>query len=175
MGVEFRPYSKEEQLKGHQKSKDKPKFKEKRPKKKKKKLEVFKGRTIPTSKVRGTISKKEYERTIEAFGSTCVFCGDPRIEVHHIKFRSQQGRGQYRNLIPLCKKHHMQAHENRVFADILREERIQTYGEWYWADKFDLFKVGVIPNTDDKTFESYMRGEEERAKDLFERNSRKRQ
>jgi len=161
---EVRSYSKAEQLKGHQKPKDKPKPKEKRPKKKTKKLETFKGRTIPPSKARGTISKKEYEKAIEAFGSTCVFCSSPYIEMHHIKFRSQQGRGNYRNLIPLCKEHHTQAHKERVFADSLRAERINRFGEWYWADKFDLFKVGAIPNTDDKTFETFMNSEEEKTK-----------
>jgi HNH endonuclease len=140
--------------------KDKPKHKEKRPKKKYKKLETFKGRTIPPAKARGTISKKEYEKVIEAFGSVCVFCRSPYIELHHIKFRSQQGRGNFRNLIPLCKEHHTQAHTERTFADQLKGERIQTFGEWYWADKYDLFKAALIPNTDDKTFEAFMKGEE---------------
>lgn len=140
--------------------KDKPKYKEKRPKKKYKKLETFKGRTIPPAKARGTISKKEFEKAIEAFGSVCVFCSSPYIEMHHIKFRSQQGRGNYRNLIPLCKEHHTEAHTEREFADSLREQRVSTFGEWYWADKYDLFKAGLIPNTDDKTFETFMKGEE---------------
>jgi hypothetical protein len=148
------------------KSKEKPKFKSKRTYKKKKKLETIKGRTIPPSKVRGSISKKEYEKAIEAFGSVCVFCSHPLIEMHHIRFRSQQGRGQYRNLMPLCKKHHALAHTSRVFADKLRDDRIRMYGEWYWADKYDLCKNNLIPNTEDKTFESFMEGEQKHAKDL---------
>lgn len=142
--------------------KPKPKIREKRPKKRKAKLEVFKGRTIPMQKVRGQISKKEYERTIEAFGSTCAICGNPLIELHHIKFRSQGGRGKWRNLIPLCKEHHMKAHSDRQFAEWLRAEREKRFGEWYWADKYDLFKAGLIPNTTDEMFERYMQEEEER-------------
>ncbi|MCK6203951.1 HNH endonuclease [Bacillus infantis] len=145
------------------KPKEKPKYREKRPKKKKKKLETFKGRTIPPAKVRAAITKKEYNRALEAYGAFCNVCGNPIIEMHHIRFRSQQGRGTYRNLIPLCKTHHMKAHSNRMLNDILKKERIQHFGEWYWADKYDLFKARLIPNTDDKTFESYMKEEEDRA------------
>lgn len=169
---EVRSYSKAEQLK-HQKPKDKPKPKEKRPKKKKKKLETFKGRTIPPSRARGNISKKEYERTIEAFGSTCVFCNDPYIELHHIRFRSHQGRGQYRNLIPLCKEHHNQAHTNRMFADLLRDERKDTFGEFYWCDKYDLFKAGLIVNTTDSEFEKFFEGCETSEKTVYQGNEGK--
>lgn len=138
------------------KPKERPKFKAKRTYKKKKKPEMVKGRTIPPSRVRGSISKKEYQKAIEHFGTVCVFCSHPLIEMHHIRFRSQQGRGQYRNLIPLCKKHHALAHTSRIFADQLREERTQQYSEWYWCDKYDLFKAGLITNTEENEFEKFM-------------------
>lgn len=156
---DFHPYSKEQQLRGHQKSKDKPKYKEKRPKKKTRKLETYKGRTIPPARQRSAISKKEYNRAIETFGSVCVYCGNPYIEMHHIRFRSQQGKGGFRNLIPLCKEHHNQAHQQRTFSDKLKEDRIALYGEWYWADKYDLFKAGLIVNTTDEEFEKFMERE----------------
>jgi 5-methylcytosine-specific restriction endonuclease McrA len=143
-------------------SKDKPrrKGKAKIPKKRKKKLEVYKGRTIPSAKTRGQISKREYERMIEEFGSVCIICGNPYIEAHHVKFRSSGGRGKWRNLVPLCKEHHMKAHSDRKFADWLREEREKRFGPWYWADEYDLFKAGLIPNTTKEAFEKYMEGEE---------------
>lgn len=153
MDLNFRPYSKAQQL--HQKPKDKPKPKERRYKKKKKKLETYKGRTIPPARARGNISKKEYEKAVEAFGAVCAYCGDPYIEMHHIRFRSHQGRGNFRNLIPLCKNHHNQAHQNRQFADSLREQRIEMFGEWYWADKYDLFKAGLITNTTESAYEKF--------------------
>jgi 5-methylcytosine-specific restriction endonuclease McrA len=161
MNMPFQPYSKEQQLKGHQKKKDTPKFKEKRPKKRKK-AQRIKGRVIPTAKVRSSISKKEYNRAIEAFGESCIYCGSSHIEMHHIRFRSQQGRGGFRNLVPLCKRHHLQVHNEREIADTLREVREKYFGPWYWADKFDLFKEGLIPNTDDKSFEKFMERERER-------------
>ena len=146
--------------------KEKPRWKGKAkiPKKRKKKVETYKGRVIPSARVRGQISKREYERMIEEFGSVCIICSSPYIEAHHIRFRSQGGRGKWRNLAPLCKEHHMQAHSDRKFADRLREEREKMYGSWYWADEYDLFKTGLIPNTTKEAFEKYMEEEEERAR-----------
>ena len=158
---EFRPIPKPTK---ERKEKPKPKYKEKRPKKRKKKLEVYKGRTIPSAKTRGQISKREYERMIEEFGSACIICGSPYVEAHHLRFRSQGGRGKWRNLVPLCKEHHMKAHSDRKFADWLREERKKRFGSWYWADEYDLFKAGLIPNTTKEAFEKYMEGEGERAR-----------
>ena len=152
-------YSKETQLRGHRK---KSRTRNKRPKKNKKKPEIYKGRSIPSAKQRGMISKKEYTKAIETFGDCCAICGNPYIEMHHIRFRSQQGRGKYRNLIPLCKIHHEQAHKDRNFAEKLKEERERIYGPWYWADKWDLFKAGMIQNTTDIEFEKFMTKEEEK-------------
>ena len=146
------------------KDKQRRKGKAKIPKKRKKKLEVYKGRTIPSAKTRGQISKREYERMIEEFGSVCIVCGNPYIEAHHVKFRSSGGRGKWRNLAPLCKEHHMKAHSDRKFADWLREEREKRFGSWYWADEYDLFKANLIPNTTKEMFERFMREEEERAR-----------
>ena len=156
--MEFHPYTKEMQLQ------KKPRVKEKRPRKKKGKLEIYKGRTIPSAKQRGAVSKKEYARAIEAFGDTCVYCGNPYIEMHHVRFRSQGGRGKYRNLMPLCEQHHRRAHEDREFSDLLRVSREKRFGPWYWADKYDLFKAGKIPNTTDAEFEKFMKLEEERCR-----------
>lgn len=142
------------------KEKPKPKVREKRPKKRKGKVQVYKGRTIPSAKVRGQVSKREYEKMIEVFGEMCVICGNPYIEAHHIRFRSQGGRGKWRNLAPLCKEHHMKAHRDRQFAEWLRQEREKKYGPWYWADEYDLFKANLIPNTTKEAFERFMqRGE----------------
>lgn len=166
--MEFKPYSKEQQLRGHQKQKDKPKFKERRPKKRKKKVETFKGRSIPSAKVRGAITKMEYERAIEVYGASCIICGDPRIEMHHVVYRSLGGRGGYRNLYPLCNFHHMRVHESREFTDLLIERKKQRYGEHFSKDRFDLFKANVIPNSTKESFEKFMKEQEHAARCLHE-------
>ena len=116
-------------------------------------------KTIPSRKQRGAITKKEYQRAIEAFGDVCVVCGNPKIEMHHIVFRSQGGRGGYRNLIPLCNKHHRWAHQNREFADRLRKDREKQYGPYFWADKWDLWKAGLIKDATDEEFEKFFEKE----------------
>lgn len=40
----------------------------------------------------------------------CEICLNPKIEVHHIIFRSQGGPDSEENLISLCRKHHSLAH-----------------------------------------------------------------
>jgi hypothetical protein len=137
----YRPYPKSKQLKS--------------PGKKERRLEVYKGRTIPTKRQRGKVSKKEYNRAIEAFGNWCVICGNPLIEMHHVVFRSQGGRGGFRNLIPLCNEHHREAHRNWGFAETLRQERKAMFGKYFYMDKWDLFKLGLIHNTTDKAFEEF--------------------
>jgi 5-methylcytosine-specific restriction endonuclease McrA len=161
LGKDFRPYPKSEQLKSHQKMKDTPKFKEKRPKKKKKSY-VHRGRVIPPRKERTKITQKNYQAMIKEFGDYCLKCGYTPIEAHHIVFRSAFGSGNWRNLAPLCMKCHQRAHKDRAFADELRQERAAMYGEYFWADKYTLFKEGIIPNTTDEAYKRYMKSEVER-------------
>lgn len=122
------------------------------PKGKKQKLEVYKGKPIPKGKTRSSISKREYNRVIEEHGSVCLECNNPYIEIHHVKFRSQGGKGNFRNLIPLCKEHHMKCHKVRAYNEKWVEWLQGQYGEWYWADKYDLWKNKLI---NDPTYELY--------------------
>jgi hypothetical protein len=130
------------------------------PKGKKKKLEVYKGKSIPSNKTRSAISKKVYNQVIEEHGSVCLDCGNPYIEIHHCVFRSQFGKGVYRNLIPLCKEHHMKCHKNFNYAEKWREWLRDQYGEFYWCDKYDLWKKGLIKNPTFEEYEKFMEKEE---------------
>jgi 5-methylcytosine-specific restriction endonuclease McrA len=171
--VSFSPYSKQHQLRGHKKKdKDTPKYKEKRPKKKKLKQEVYKGRTIPTKKTRGAISKKDYEKAVVEHGDYCFFCKSfHNLEMHHVipkgYSRHKNGRGVYRNLRLLCSSCHRGengVHQNRDMMEQLQQEHERLYGPNFYKDRFDLFKEGIIPNTDSVTFENYMEGEEEKCR-----------
>jgi len=144
------------------KEKLRPKIHEKRPKKNRKKIEVYKGRVIPKAKDRTKISKTNYHRMIEEFGYRCLICGKTPIEAHHIVFRSQLGSGNWRNLAPLCQMHHRKAHQDRNFAEYLRQERAERFGPHFWKDKYRLFKEGLILNTTDSSFEQFMKEEEKR-------------
>ena len=135
--------------------KEKPKYKEKRPKKKKN-PNLYRGRIIPTKKERTRITEKDYKRMIEEFGEYCQMCGYTPIEAHHIVFRSHFGSGNWRNLAPLCKKCHEQAHKDRSFADLIRDMRAERFGIHFWKDVYSLFKEGLINNTTDDAYERFM-------------------
>ncbi|WP_144559572.1 HNH endonuclease signature motif containing protein [Shouchella miscanthi] len=138
-----------------------PKFKEKRPKKSKK-MQQFKGVKIPSRKTRGQICKKDYEKAMEYWGDGCAMTGHTAIEMHHVKFRSQGGRGSWRNLVPLVESLHKKCHQDRSHADYWREELESRFGKWYWADRFDLYKEGLIPNATHEAFEKFMIAEQEK-------------
>ena len=159
--MDFHPYSKETQLRGHQKHKDKPKPKEKRPRKKKNPY-LHRGRIIPSRKERTAISETDYNRMIEEYGNYCLTCGHTPIEAHHLVFRSQFGTGNWRNLAPLCGKCHKRAHDQREFADYLRDMRAARFGPRFGQDKYSLFKENIIPNTTDEAYERFMLSEEVR-------------
>ena len=113
-------------------------------------------RRKPRKRERGQINKKQYQLALDWFGETCSICNSQPIEMHHIVHRSASGRGGYRNLIPLCKMHHMHAHADRAFADELRDERAEAFGKLYYTDRFDLHEAGLIDEPTETAFENYM-------------------
>ncbi|PKR86119.1 HNH endonuclease [Heyndrickxia camelliae] len=156
--IGFHPYSKEQQLR-----------REKKPKKKRKnplKPEVYKGRVIPKKQVRGRILRKEYNKAAERHGYECYVCGTTQaLECHHVRFRANGGRGTHRNLIFLCGNHHRgkySPHQHEGLRKDLEALHESKYGPYYYCDKYDLFKAGIIENTSDECFEKFMREEEER-------------
>lgn len=141
---EYRPYPKAVQLK--------------KPNREKRKRKKYKGRIIPSKRQRGKVSKKDYNKAIEVNGPYCLECGSPNIEIHHVRSRSQGGRGTWRNLIPLCPEHHRGksgVHQNREMMLKYQKRQENLYGKYYYCDKWDLFKAGLIPNTTDRAFEEF--------------------
>src|SRR5690606_7869613 len=145
------------------KSKDKPKIKEQRYKKKKKKSslkqEVYKGRTIPTKQQRGKVTKKEYNEALRRQGEFCLICGTNQgLEAHHVRFRAKNGRGTFRNLVFLCSEHHrgdISPHKDESIRRKLEQRQESIYGPYYHMDRYDLFKLGLIPNTEVNTFNDF--------------------
>lgn len=162
--MSFNPYSKETQLKGHQKMKDKPKFKQQRYNRirKQNKKHDTKGVKIPSRANRAEFSGKQRQMIHELWGDGCYLCANPYIQYHHITYRSQLGRNNPRNGIPLCDKCHTRAHDERELADHLRNEATDRYGPFYFYDKYDCWKQNLIERPTDKLFESFMVEEEKR-------------
>ena len=117
-------------------------------------------RRKPKQGNRDMITKAQYQLALDWFGDTCSYCNAKPIEMHHVVFRSQGGRGGYRNLMPLCEKHHKMAHNSREFADSLREEREEAFGKYFYCDMHDLYDMGLIAEPTELLFEEFMRNEE---------------
>lgn len=162
--MDFRPYSKAEQLKGHQKEKDKPKFKPQRHKKKPKtkKRMVNHGVQIPSRAKRGEFTLMQKMQIIDLYGNMCLACQSTFIEFHHRKFRSGMGRNNPRNGSPLCQIHHRWAHTDSIFAQSLRDEAKAMWGPYYFWDKYDLWKHGLIERPTDELMERFFEKERDR-------------
>jgi hypothetical protein len=119
-------------------------------------------RKVPNKRQRTKISRQDYQKMIEEFGEHCNVCGSYPIEAHHIVFRSHFGSGNWRNLVPLCNKHHRLVHKNRVLSDYFRQQREERFGKHFWKDKYALFKEGLISNTTDEAFEKFLVEQEKR-------------
>lgn len=163
-----KPLQAKTELKAKSALKAKPKLVEKRPAEKKKKKpktkkelkHIRQGLKVPARGARADFPKEERERIDEAFGGKCAVCGNPNVQYHHAKFRSGSGRGVFRNGIPLCQVHHELAHKEREVADKWRELLKNTYGGYYYMDKWDLWLMDIIDHPDDKKFEQFMKEQE---------------
>lgn len=153
--MDFTPYSKADQLRGHQKEKKLPKYKVKKPKKKKKPQ-----RGIPLTGKRGKITTAEYNKALLLNGGSCYVCHTTiGLEAHHVKFKSNSGRGKARNVRFLCGEHHRGKegpHQSETFRRELEKIHEKEHGPLYWADEYDLYKLRLIPNTTKKAYEKYM-------------------
>ena len=68
--------------------------------------------------------KKHVKNYLDKFGHIsfleCEVCHAPAVDIHHIKYKSRGGTGEYENLIALCRKCHDKAHE-----EILKESDLK--------------------------------------------------
>lgn len=128
-----------------------------------KKQQLKKGKR-PKRSDRGKISKEEYEKAAEEHGHYCYVCGSTQnIEAHHILFRSNGGRGKWRNLRFLCSEHHRgtySPHKDKRLRNALIDAHTALYGKWYFADEYDLHDAKLIPNTTKEAFEKFMEKQE---------------
>jgi hypothetical protein len=125
------------------------------------KMKTVAKRSTPKKGQRSQITGKEYKQAVEAHGEMCLICGNPSIEMHHVMFASRSGRGVWRNLAPLCKKHHtgtggVHGKNGAKLAKQLQTKHVSVYGKYYYQDRHDLFKSGLIPDTKLSSFEEFM-------------------
>lgn len=130
-----------------------------KPPKKKNKTKVERdGIKLPSAKQRNSFSTANYQDAVLHFG---IVCNDPNCglmagEMHHIVFRSQSGRGVWRNAVPLCKGHHDKCHKERAYNDYWKEQRRKQFGEHFYKDKYDVWMMGSIESPDEELFQKFM-------------------
>lgn len=115
-------------------------------------------RRKPKRKNRTKIKEKDYQQMIDCWGANCIYCGSPHIEAHHVRYRSQGGKGVYRNLLPLCQKHHRDAHTYESIRKSLIYKLEQEFGEDFYKDRWDLYYEGKIEAPTDSEYERYFEG-----------------
>lgn len=116
-------------------------------------------RKAPKRGKRGQIDNKEYNKVIDNHGYKCWVCGSTAIEMHHVVFRSQGGRGVYRNLIPLCNEHHKQAHRNPAINDSYKNKLRDMYGPYFYYDEHDLWLDALIQEPTKEHLEKFFEGD----------------
>ncbi len=159
MLFEYRPVPKPSVEKKN-KAKDwkKPKPKEK----KAKKVEVISrernGIKPPSRSVRNAFTLAERNKALEIFGKSCNIpnCPYEAVDFHHVIYRSQIGRGVWRNAIPLCLHHHDLVHEMKAFRKHLEAMRIKQFGPYFYMDKWDLWLKGLIEDPTQKEYDKFM-------------------
>lgn len=94
-------------------------------------------RRAPKKSKRGNFSKKVREQIQERDSGQCQQCGQPGHEIHHVKFKSQSGRGVYTNGLTVCSGCHRQIHDNNLLAQKWRNYFKDRYGPEYFKDGYD--------------------------------------
>lgn len=95
-------------------------------------------RRKPTRKKRNNFSREVRKQIYERDNGLCQECGSRGTEIHHVKFRSQGGRGVVTNGLLLCADCHRKIHKIRKFAKKWQEIFEDRYGSDYYKDEWDL-------------------------------------
>lgn len=94
-------------------------------------------RRAPKRVNRGKFSKTVRDEVYERDKGICRMCGKTGTELHHVKFRSQAGRGVFTNALTLCSNHHREVHNNAELADYWVRIYVELYGQGFWKDEYD--------------------------------------
>ena len=58
----------------------------------------------------------------------CEYCGNRAVDIHHLEARGMGGskkKDNIENLIALCRKHHIEAENNKAFNTFLKDLHIR--------------------------------------------------
>lgn len=137
--MDFSPYSKATQLRGHQKEKEKPLFKQQKPQHKKPKKQYTGEKNYrPSMKTRKKFSGEVKRQACELFDYRCASCGSNQLhDPHHIRRKSDGGKGVLTNCLPVCRPCHDHIHKHPEIEMKWKRWAKEKYGFDYWMDKWD--------------------------------------
>lgn len=94
-------------------------------------------RKAPKKSVRGNFNRQTRQKIYERDEGLCRNCGSIGEEIHHVKYRSQNGRGVYTNGLTLCSYCHRKVHRERELSEHWMNKFEELYGKDYYKDEWD--------------------------------------
>jgi len=92
----------------------------------------------PSMQSRKKFSKEVKQKAMELYNGLCGVCKvKTAVDPHHIRFKSDSGKGVINNCLPVCRECHIKIHKNDELAMRLRVEAKKRHGTLYWTDEWD--------------------------------------
>lgn len=98
---------------------------------------VTKQRYKPKKSKRGEFSKQDKQKINERDNGLCRVCYKPAEQIHHVKFKSQNGRGVYTNGLSVCQVCHFDIHQSSKKTKQWQYYFAEMYGPDYYKDEWD--------------------------------------
>lgn len=95
-------------------------------------------KTKPSLAQRGKFSEATITEILERDDYQCVVCSAPPVDIHHVRYKSQNGRNVVSNGVSLCRNCHEQAHSSSKLRYELEQRMIDMYGVDFYKDSWDL-------------------------------------
>ncbi len=95
-------------------------------------------RRVPKRGDRSKFSKFVRDQVKDHFNNTCQMCLGKGVHLHHVKFRSQGGRGVFSNALLVCNSCHKEIHQSNDLAKYWREVYKKKHGPTYFMDDEDI-------------------------------------
>lgn len=95
-------------------------------------------RRVPKRGARAEFPQSVKKQVYEEQGGLCELCGFRRItEFHHVRKRTQSGRGIRTNCSGLCHECHRKVTDRRDLQIYLEKKYEKKYGKDYYKDQWD--------------------------------------
>jgi len=91
----------------------------------------------PTKANRGKFDEKTRKAIHERDNYSCRVCGIQASQIHHVKFKSANGRGVYTNGLTLCQGCHSDVHKHHEKAKYWQDKFSDMYGNDFYEDAWD--------------------------------------